>query len=135
MTSVLVDPFLTVIYKLFGWDSGAVIDNPKMLDMGLLGSTNVRTFFGTMYAYSKSYLVMINISFFLSLFIHYIYYKARTTRNIFLVIASCSNLTYLVFGGFFDFYWIRIYPYEIVVIFIVLYFISKSTINVSAKEV
>lgn len=135
MTSGLVDPFLTVINKLFGWDSGAVIDNPKMLDMGLLGSTNVRTFFGTMYAYSKNYLVMINLSFFLSLFIHYIYYKTRATRNIFLVIASCSNLTYLMFGGFFDFYWIHIYPYEIVVIFIVLYFISKSTINVSAKEV
>lgn len=134
MTTGLVSPFLSVWEKVTGITSTAQIDNPLFLNMGDLGETNVRTFFGTIFAYSKSYVVLIILTFFISTLVYTIYYFAIKKRNIFLIIATSANLTYLIFGSFFDFYWIHLYPYEIVVISYILFVVSSIEYGASYKK-
>lgn len=125
MTEQLFAPFITLWNKIIGFTSESTVDNPIMMNMGELGSTNVRTFFGTIYAYSHSYITLIITSFFIGFIVYFVYYLSYNKKNIFLTIATSSNLTFLVFGAFFDYYWIHIYAYEIVVICFLMYFFTS----------
>lgn len=130
----LFKPLMLVIDKIFGSSSVTNFVNEVVIDMGALGSTNVRTFFGTLYVYTQSIFLLAIITYFLSFYIYYFFYIARKNRNIFLIIISALNLTYLVFGGFFDYYWAHLYPYEIVIIFYFLYAVSKCKIHLGAVK-
>lgn len=125
MTEQLYAPFIAVWEKITGITSAATVDNPIFMDMGELGSTNVRTFFGTMYAYSHSYTTLIITSLFIGFVVYFVYYLSYSKKNIFLAIATSANLTYLIFGAFFDYYWLHIYAYEIIVICLMLCFFTS----------
>lgn len=133
-TLCLIAPFVRVWEIISGESIKLTIANPIFLNMGELGETNVRTFFGTLYAYSHSYSVLILLSLFVSILVYSVYYLSYVKKNIFLTIATSSNLTYLVLGSFFDFYWIHIYPYEIVIICLILYLICSISNGIKYKK-
>ena len=120
MTSALFAPPLNIFNALFGFDYIYTI-NPIFIDIGVLGTSNVRTFFGTIAAYSKSIIVFVIITSILSYFIYSIYAKACKSNSIFLLLANSANLTFLTFG-FFDFYWLTLSSYEIPALFLIMHY-------------
>lgn len=96
--------------------------NPVFIDIGTLGSNNVRTFFGTIYAYSHSILAFIIIPLLFSTFIYKTYAASRKSKSIFLLFANISNIVFLIFA-FFDFYWLTLTCYEFFILYILMHFI------------
>ena len=96
--------------------------NPVFIDIGTLGSNNVRTFFGTIYAYSHSILAFIIIPLLFSAFIYKTYAASRKSKSIFLLFANISNIVFLIFA-FFDFYWLTLTCYEFFILYIIMHFI------------
>lgn len=118
MTESLFAPLLN-IYNVIAGNKYVAFINPTQIDIGILGETNVRTFFGTQYAYSHSVLVFITISIIWSSFINLVYLKSKLSRSLFFLLANCTNMALLTFG-FFDFTWLNLTPYEVFVIFLVM---------------
>lgn len=129
MTEALFGPLLNFVYMIIGHPYVNVI-NPIFIDLGVLGEGNVRTFFGTIYAYSRSPLFFIIISFVFSTFTNLLYSKSRSSSSVFLLLANTANLVFLTFG-FFEFYWLNLSCYEIPVIFLLMhYFLYKKGVNI-----
>lgn len=125
MTEALLGPFVNFIH-LFTGEKYINVINPVFLDIGSLGENNVRTFFGTIYAYSKSPGIYFVFSFVFSFFIYLLFSISRHSRSIFLLLANCSNMVFLMFG-FFDFYWLILTPYEITMLFIIMHCLLYKT--------
>ena len=129
MSEALFGPILNFIYMITGHSYVNVI-NPVFIDLGDLGEGNVRTFFGTIYAYSKSPLLLIIMSFVFSIYTNLLFSKSRSSISPFLLLANSANLVFLTFG-FFDFYWLTLSCYEIPVIFLLMhYFLYKKSVNI-----
>jgi len=129
MSEALFGPILNFIYMITGHSYVNVI-NPVFIDLGDLGEGNVRTFFGTIYAYSKSPLLFIIMSFVFSIYTNLLFSKSRSSISPFLLLANSANLVFLTFG-FFDFYWLTLSCYEIPVIFLLMhYFLYKKSVNI-----
>lgn len=132
MTEALFGPLLNIFNAIFGFDYINVV-NPIFIDIGDLGSSNVRTFFGTILAYSKSPVLFILLTFIYSFSIYYIYALLCKSNSVFLLLANTSNLTFLTLG-FFDFYWLTLSCYEICIIFLVMHYflyIKKRRIKIT----
>lgn len=111
MTEALFGPIYNIYNAIMRYDYVQVI-NPVFLDMGSLGTSNVRTFFGTIIAYSKDPILFICMSLIFSSYIYYIYFISRKSQSLFLLLANTANLVFLTFG-FFEFYWLNLSCYEI----------------------
>lgn len=122
-TEALFAPFVNVINVLTG-DSHVQKINTVFISTGALGESNVRTFFGTMYAYSKSYFLFIFLTLSFSFITNFIYILSTRKHNIFLLLVNCANLAFLSFG-FFEYYWVNLSCYEIPIIFLILYFLTR----------
>lgn len=133
MTDAFFSPFMIIINKFTEYPIDIEVANPIMIEMGDLGSTNVRTFFGTLYCYSHSILFLLVFTFFFSIYIYNTYSLYIKSKDIFLMLAASSDMCFLVFGGFFDMFWTHIYPYEIVVFCFFLSFISKHVFIAKTK--
>ena len=127
MTKMLFSPFYNLYNVVVGNNTVESI-NPISIDIGLLGETNVRTFFGTIYAYSHSTVVFIMVSFIWSTVTNFIYLWAKSSRSLFALLANCTNLSFLTLG-FFDFYWLSLTPYELIVIFFLMHCILYRPVN------
>lgn len=124
MTEALFGPLLNLFNAIFGFEYVKVV-NPIFIDIGDLGTSNVRTFFGTIIAYSKSPILFFILTFLISFIIYYIYVASSKTGSVFLLLANTTNLTFLTFG-FFDFYWLTLSSYEICILFLLMhYFLYK----------
>ena len=132
MRWALVRPILNFFIALFG--DGKYIDgiNPVFLSIGELGNTNVRTFIGTVWCYSHDPLFFMVFILCFSFFVYYVYYVSMKSRNIFLLLTNCSVLTFLVLG-FFDFYWLTLNAYEIMVFFMVFSYIARFKVSYAYK--
>lgn len=126
MTDAFFAPFMIIINKFLENPIDIEVANPIMIEMGDLGSTNVRTFFGTLYCYSHSVFFVLIFTLIFSIYIYNTYSLYIKTKDTFLMFAVSSDMCFLVFGGFFDFYWTHIYPYEIVIFCYLLSLISKT---------
>ena len=119
MTEALFAPFINFVHA-FTKEKYINVINPVFLDLGTLGDNNVRTFFGTIYAYSKNPFVFLFVTLLFSTVINYVYCLSRRSRSVFLLLANCSNMVFLMFG-FFDFYWLSLTPYEVTILFILMH--------------
>ena len=119
MTQSLFAPFCN-LYNVIAGNKYVAFINPVQIDIGQLGETNVRTFFGTIYAYSHSIFVFIMVSFIWSTVTNFIYLWAKSSRSLFALLANCTNMALLTFG-FFDFSWLNLTPYEILVIYLLMH--------------
>ena len=119
MSTALFAPIINVFNALFGLEYVKTV-NPVFLDIGVLGTNNVRTFFGTIIAYSRNPALFVILSIMFSTFVYYIYAVSKQSRSIFILLANASNLTFLTFG-FFDFYWLTLSSYEIPFIFLIMH--------------
>lgn len=120
MTDALFGPIINIFNALFGLEYVKVI-NPVFIDIGTLGASNVRTFFGTIYAYSHSVFVLVLMTLLFSFITNLIYAYARKSKSIFLSLANCSNLVFLALG-FFEFYWLNLSCYELFFLFLIMHF-------------
>lgn len=111
------------IYRLFEGSDFITPINPTAISI-IHGQSNVRTFLGTIFAYSHSWWGFISIVLLFSCFTNFIQLVAGYTKNPFLILANCSNLAFLTLG-FFEFYWLNLGPYEIFMIFIIFSFLYK----------
>lgn len=128
MTEALFGPILNFYNALFGYEYVNVI-NPVFIDIGDLGTSNVRTFFGTMLAYSKSYIIFVGLTLIFSFVIYNIYTRSLRSGSLFLLLANTANLTFLTFG-FFEFYWLNLSCYEMPVILLLMhYFLFKRKVG------
>lgn len=110
--------------RLFSGESFLTPINPVGIPI-VHGYANVRTFFGTLFAYSHSWWGLIIISIIFSFVAYGLFVLALSNRdNPFLILANCSNLTFLVLG-FFEFYWLNLGPYEMLFIFLCLAFLYR----------
>ena len=105
------------IYLRFSQDSLVQVINPVSIDLGL-GYANVRTFIGTIYAYTNSWYGLFIVTTIFSSAIYFIFCISRQTKNIFLILANSTNLSFLILG-FFEFYWLNLGVYEMFVIFLI----------------
>lgn len=121
MTEALFGPILNIFNSLFGFNYINVV-NPIYISLGDLGSSNVRTFFGTILAYSKSPVIFVVLTFIFSFSIYHIYKLSCKSKSIFILLANTTNLTFLTLG-FFEFYWLNLACYEICVIFLVMHYL------------
>lgn len=121
MTESLFAPVLNVFNALFNLDYVQVV-NPVFIDVGALGSSNVRTFFGTIIAYSKNPVLYMALTLIFSFIIYHIYRISRKSQSVFLLLANTANLCFLTFG-FFEFYWLNLSCYEIPIIFSIMHYI------------
>lgn len=133
MTKSLFAPLLN-IYNVIAGNNYVAFINPTQIDIGLLGETNVRTFFGTIYAYSHSAFVFILMSLVWSTVINLIYLKSKLSRSLFILLANCTNMALLTFG-FFDFTWLNLTPYEVLMIFVIMHFFLYRTAKKSSNIV
>lgn len=120
MTETLFGPILNFCYMITGHSYVNTV-NPIFIDLGVLGESNVRTFFGAIYAYSKSPLLFVIMSLSFSIYTNFLYSKSRCSSSLFLLLANSGNLVFLTLG-FFDFYWLTLLCYEIPVIFLLMHF-------------
>lgn len=97
--------------------------NPTLIPIAE-GHANVRTFIGTIFAYSNSWMGMTIVLLIFSITINFIYLISYHTHNPFLILANCANLTFLNLG-FFEFYWLNLRPYEIIGILLFMSFIYR----------
>lgn len=118
----LFAPLINII-RLFTRDPYLNPINTTLIYIGD-GASNVRTFIGTIFAYSHSWSGMIIIILIFSLATNFINLISYHSRNPFLILANCANLTFLTLG-FFEFYWLNLRPYEISLILFVLSCIYK----------
>ena len=137
MTEALFAPLLNLFNALFNLDYIQSI-NPIYIDIGALGASNVRTFFGTIIAYSRNPVVFMALILIFSFIIYHIYRISRKSQSIFLLLTNTANLCFLTFG-FFDFYWLTLSCYEIPVIFAVLHYFlyikpKRATIKLYSKD-
>lgn len=133
-TEALFGPILNFFNMITGKTYVDVV-NPVFIDIGALGSSNIRTFFGTIYVYSRSPLLTIVMTIFFSIYTNIIYSKARSSKSIYILLANNTNLAFLTLG-FFDFYWLTLACYEMIVIFIIMHytlFSKKYIINYRFK--
>lgn len=121
MTMSLFGPIVNFMNLITG-DKYINVINPVFIDIGSLSESNVRTFFGTIYAYSHSPIVFVLVPLVWSSAIYLLFRLSRRSHSIFLLLALCGNLTFLIFG-FFDFYWSNLSCYEMPVILIILHFL------------
>lgn len=131
MTEALFAPFVNVINVLTDEPHVKKI-NPVFLSTGVLGESNVRTFFGTIYAYGKSYFLFSTLALSFSIITNAIYLAAIKRHNIFFMLINCANLVFLTFG-FFEYYWVNLSCYEIPLIYLTLYFLILIGENRSKK--
>ena len=120
MTEALFGPILNFCYMITGHSYVNTV-NPVFIDLGALGESNVRTFFGAIYAYSRSPLLFAIISLSFSIYTNFLYSKSRCSSSLFLLLANSGNLVFLTLG-FFDFYWLTLFCYEIPVIFLLMHY-------------
>ena len=137
MTEALFAPLLNLFNALFNLDYIQSI-NPIYIDIGALGASNVRTFFGTIIAYSRNPVVFMALILIFSFIIYHIYRISRKSQSIFLLLTNTANLCFLTFG-FFDFYWLTLSCYESPVIFAVLHYFlyikpKRATIKLYSKD-
>ncbi len=134
MTEALFGPLINVIHMITG-DKYVNVINPVFIDIGTLGESNVRTIFGTIFAYSKSYLILVSMTLLISFITNLIYSRSRQSDSLFLLLGNCANLVFLTFG-FFDFYWLTLTPYEILAIFLLMHiFLKEKDIDVEPDTV
>lgn len=133
MTNALFAPIVNVYRLFFG---GNFLNPLNPIGIHLIHSeNNVRTCIGTIFAYSHSWWGLISVSLIFSLYFYIIYiYAKKLPNNPFILLANCTNLAYLVLG-FFDFYWLTLNVYEMVMIYLILGFIfNTSSKNAGRKE-
>lgn len=111
------------MYRLFSGDDFVVQINPIGIPIAH-GYSNVRTFIGTIFAYSHSWCGVIIVSLLFSIYTNFVHVISQHSRNIFLLLADCSNMAFLILG-FFEFYWLNLGAYEIFVLFILFGFVYK----------
>lgn len=132
MTEALFAPVLNIFNAIFNLEYVQSI-NPIYIDIGALGSSNVRTFFGTIIAYSKNSVLFMTLILTFSFYIYHIYRISRRSQSIFLLLANTANLCFLTLG-FFDFYWLTLSCYEIPIIFAILhYFLYLKSIHIKFR--
>lgn len=132
MCNSLFAPIYNIYNALVGNEYIGFI-NPIALSIGELGDTTVRTFMGTIWVYGQNPFVFLLVVFVFSFCIYFIYYYSKRTKNIFLLLANCNNLTFLALG-FFDFYWLTLSPYEVFVIFILMSYFCRIVITGKCKS-
>lgn len=132
MTESLFAPLVNIVY-MFSGDIYVNPINPIFISIGSLGEGNVRTFLGTIYVYSQDFISFILIVLFFSIFVYGIYMNYRKSSNVYMLLANCCNLAFLSLG-FFEFYWLNLSPYEIVVIFLLLSIISRFSLRNAFKR-
>ncbi len=126
MFDALFAPLINII-RLFTGDPYINPINPIAINLGF-GEGNVRTFIGTIYVYSNSWMGMPIVLLLFSTGIYLLYVLTIHTKNLFFKLANASNLTFLSLG-FFDFYWLILGTYEMLVIFILLGLITYYPIS------
>lgn len=119
MGDALFAPFINIV-NTFSNEPYVNVINPIYWDIGDLGENNVRTLFGTILCYSHSDLIFVMVTLSYSIITYIIYLKSRNSNSLFLLMANCTCLTFLTFS-FFDFYWINLTPYEILVLFLLVH--------------
>lgn len=127
MTEALFTPVINIFNFVFGGEYLSSL-NPIFLSIGDLGETNVRTFMGTIWVYSQnifSYAIIVNV---FGTFFYLLYSYLRFSSNIFMLLANCGNFTFLALG-FFDFYWLTLGAYEIILILLLLYLMSRLSLR------
>lgn len=120
MPEALLGPILNFFNMITGKPYVNVI-NPVFIDIGTLGSCNIRTFFGTIYIYSRSPILTIVAILIFSIYTNIIYAKARSSKSIYILLANNTNLVFLTLG-FFEFYWLNLACYEMFFIFIIMHY-------------
>lgn len=118
MTESLFGPLVNIFQALTGGEFVNVL-NPVFYPIGELGENNVRTFMGTIICFSQDVFFSIVIVILMSIMLYIYFLMSRHTNSIFIVIASCYNLAFLLFG-YFDFYWLTLSSYEIPIICLVI---------------
>lgn len=108
----LFGPIVNIYSILLGDGKFVDVINPVFIPIGVLDESNVRTFFGTIFCYSHDKVVFGLVSMYISLIIYFCYYISKTITNIFTIVASCFNLSFLTFG-FFEYYWLNLPCYEL----------------------
>lgn len=118
MTEALFAPILNIFNAIFGAKYVNPI-NPIFFDMGDFGTNNVRTALGTFLCYSHSYWVLALMTFLYGLISNYLYFASLRSHSLFMLLANCCMLTFLTLG-FFDFYWMNLAPYEVLIFFLLM---------------
>ncbi|MDE6285295.1 MAG: oligosaccharide repeat unit polymerase [Bacilli bacterium] len=122
MPLALIAPIINFFHVIVG-DPLINPINSVWVEYGI-SSGNVRTFLGTVYAYSNGTFLFAIIVILYSLYFYLIQYLASTNRNFFLILISSTNMGFLILG-FFEFYWLNLAPFEIVMILFILGFITR----------
>lgn len=121
MMDAVFAPLINIVH-LFTGEPYVQPINPISIDMGY-GFGNVRTFIGTIFAYSNGWYGMILVILIFSIFINLFYALTRKCSNLFFCLANSTNLTFLSLG-FFELYWLNLGTYEIFSIFCLFGFIT-----------
>lgn len=132
MCKSLFAPIFNIYNALVGKEYIGFV-NPIALSIGALGDTTVRTFMGTIWVYSKEPFIFILVVSLFSFCIYFIYYYSRHSKNLFLLLANCNNLTFLALG-FFDFYWLTLSPYEVFIFFILMSYFCRIVVTDKCKS-
>ena len=122
MFESLFAPLVNISHLIFGGDPVVHI-NPTWISFGSHES-NVRTFIGTVFAFSHSWIGFILVTAIFSLYCYILFIYSRNSKNPFIILANCTNMGFLTLG-FFEFYWLNLAPYEMVVMLLILAFFYK----------
>lgn len=121
MADALIAPFLNII-NMFTKEPYVNVINPVHWHLGDMGDNNVRTVFGAFLCYSHSIVIFVMISLSYSILTHTIYLMSRYSKSLFMLLANCTCLTFLTYS-FFDFTWVNLTPYELLVLFLLMHII------------
>lgn len=124
MIEQLFAPFVSLYNALIG-ETGVSPNNIFYIDIGELGSSNVRGFMGTVYIYPHNLFVSIFALLLTGTLCYLTMYMARVSKNIFLILAFCANMAYLI-QGYFDYYWLIIGTFEMPIYAMMLSFLIKN---------
>lgn len=114
--------------KIFTGETYILPINPVWVSYGI-GQGNVRTFFGTIFCYSRGEMAFVIVLLMYSLYFYMIRLLSITCRNPMIKLADCVNMGFLILG-FFEFYWLNLAPFEMVLFFLIMgFFFSYLGIN------
>lgn len=118
----LFAPLINIKNLIFGGEPVIHI-NPTWISFGP-NESNVRTFLGTIFAFTHSWVGFVIVVLVFSFYNYILYSVAINSKNPFMIIANCTNLGFLTLG-FFEFYWLNLAPYEMLVMCLILAFFYK----------